>query len=285
MATRVLVTGANGQLAKTIQKNYGAVSKHTAFVFATREALDISNQLEVSSFFTQSQFDYCINCAAYTNVERAETDVDDALKINAEGVRNLAVSCKAHGVVLIHISTDYVFDGTENIPYSERDSTNPINQYGKSKLHGEHYIQELLTDYYIIRTSWLYSSFGKNFAKTISGKLKNDEHLNIITSETGTPTSCNDLAEFIMFIITNKPKAFGLYHFSATGATTWYGFAAHIAKQMGRETLVSSVAHYPMKAKRPPYSVLNNAKANHLMGKQFQWKSSVNKVVNALLQT
>ena len=284
MVTKILVTGANGQLGQTIQKKSKSTLKNMEFVFATREDLDISNPQQVTTFFKQYDFNYCINCAAYTNVELAETDVETAYKINAEGVRYLAESCEKHKTVLIHISTDYVFDGTKTKPYSEEDLTNPINQYGKSKLQGEHYIQQLLSDYYIIRTSWLYSAFGKNFAKTISNKLKNGNDLKVMTSETGTPTSCNDLAELILFLIEHNSQAFGLYHFSASGKTTWYGFASLIAEYIGKENLVTAVEHYPMKAKRPTYSVLDNTKANKLIGKKFQWQASVNEVLDELLK-
>lgn len=285
MISKILVTGANGQLAKTIEKNSHTKLSSAEFTFAAREELDISNREQVLSYFSENSFDYCINCAAYTNVELAETEPEDAFKINAEAVKTLAETCKENHVVLIHVSTDYVFDGSKTKPYSEEEETNPLNQYGKSKLQGEQHIKAILTDYFIIRTSWLYSAYGKNFAKTIAKKLQDNEALKIITSETGTPTSCEDLTDFILHIIENKSNAFGLYHFSATGSTTWYGFACQIAKKMDKPKLVSKIDSFPMKATRPKYSVLNNNKANNLLRKKFQWEKSVDSVVTKLLNS
>ncbi len=170
-------------------------------------------------------------------------------------------------------------------PYLEEDETNPLNQYGESKLKGEHYIKETLTNFFIIRTSWLYSPYGKNFAKTITSKLQKNEALKIVTSETGTPTSSLDLAEFILYLIKTKSKSFGLYHFSASGETTWHGFAVQIAEQMKKSELISKVDSFPMKAKRPKYSVLNNSKAFDLINKSFRWQTSVNRAISELLRS
>ncbi|MEM6516582.1 MAG: dTDP-4-dehydrorhamnose reductase, partial [Bacteroidota bacterium] len=228
MKLKVLVTGANGQLAKTIEQKSRQLKQSIDFHFLSKENLDISNVEKLSLFFGKNHFDYCVNCAAYTNVELAETEQETAYKVNAYAVKSLSENCQKFSIALIHISTDYVFDGLKSIPYLEIDQTNPLNIYGKSKLQGELYIKESLDDYFIIRTSWLYSEFGKNFAKTILNKLNADEPLKIITSETGTPTSCNDLAEFIIYLIENRIKKYGIYHFSASGSTTWHGFALKI---------------------------------------------------------
>jgi len=283
MKNRVLVTGANGQLAQTIAEKSNNSHKSIDFQFVSKQELDISDNAKLKRFFRENQFDYCINCAAYTNVELAETEVETAYKINAEGVKYLAENCKKYKIVLIHISTDYVFDGSKTEPYIETDKTNPLNSYGKSKLRGETFIENLLTDYFIIRASWLYSQFGKNFAKTILNKLKKEEPLKIITSETGTPTSCDDLAEFILHFIINRVSDFGLYHFSASGSTTWYGFAMQIAKKINKEHLVTKVETFPMKAKRPKYSVLSNQKAQNIIGRTFQWQDSVDRTVSCLI--
>ena len=282
MKAKVLVTGANGQLAKAIESISESYSDSVEFHFVSKNDLDISNNDAVTNFFKTHHFDYCINCAAYTNVELAEAEEEKAYQINADAVKALAENCKENEVVLIHISTDYVFDGSRTSPYSEHDQTNPLNIYGKSKLLGEQYVQEILNKYFIIRTSWLYSQFGKNFAKTISNKLESNNELEIITSETGTPTSCNDLAVFILYLIKNKVMDFGLYHFSASGFTTWYGFALLIGKKLGKEHLISKIDSFPMKAERPKYSVLDNKKAQTLIKKEFFWEESVSEVLSKL---
>ena len=196
---KVVVFGANGQLGKTI-KDFANTST-IEFHFFSRNDLDITDKNSLVNLFRDLSFHYCINCAAFTNVEAAETNTKDAFLINAEGAKNIAEVCETNHVKLIHISTDYVFDGNKTTPYSTTDKTNPINQYGKSKLQGELYIQELLKEHYIIRTSWLYSLHGKNFLKTIINKIDNDEVLNITTEQEGTPASCLDLVEFILHII------------------------------------------------------------------------------------
>ena len=168
MSTKVLVTGANGQLGSTIKELYSTNQDNIQFTFTTKAELDISNKNEIKKFFSKNNFDYCINCAAFTNVEQAEKTPEIAFKINAKAVKHLAKICKVTNTVLIHISTDYVFDGSKNEPYSELDIPNPINEYGKSKLLGEQYIQQILNSYFIIRTSWLYSKdFGYNFYRNL----------------------------------------------------------------------------------------------------------------------
>jgi len=283
MKNKVLVTGANGQLAKTVENKGKGLSESIEFCFVSKEDLDISNKEVVNAFFTNNQFDYCINCAAYTNVELAETEIEAAFKINAEGIKYVAENCRKYNIILIHISTDYVFDGSKSKPYTEGDDTNPLNVYGKSKLAGEAHIQDILTEYFIIRTSWLYSQFGKNFVKSIFNKLQNNESLKIVTSETGTPTSCNDLSEFIIYLIEQRITNFGIYHFSASGSTTWHGLALQIANEIGKEHLISKVDSFPMKAARPKYSVLNNKKAHGIIDKRFSWEDSVVKTVSELI--
>jgi len=283
MSIKILVTGAKGQLGQTFQKKAEKMKAKLEFVFVNREELDITNSEEINAVFKNNKFDYCINCAAYTNVEGAESEPEKAFEINAEAVKNLAEVCKTNTTVFIHISTDYVFDGSKTSPYNETDDTNPLNRYGASKLKGEQHIEQLLSQYFIIRTSWLYSPYGKNFAKSIVSKLQQNQDLKIITSETGTPTSCSDLADFVLYLVTNKINKYGMYHFSASGETTWYGFAQAIAKKMGKTSLVNPTDSFPVKAKRPKYSVLDNHKANTLIDIEVDWQASVNKVVEQLL--
>lgn len=285
MKTKVLVTGASGQLAQTIKKIYFKNKDNIHFTFVSKEELDITNLHSLSVFFSENRFNYCVNCAAYTNVEQAEEAIDLAFKINAEGVKNLAVLCKKEKVTLIHISTDYVFDGTKESPYTEIDKTNPINQYGKSKLKGEEYISKTLKEHYIIRTSWLYSAYSKNFAKTIINKIKENADLKITIAETGTPTSCIDLAKVIYSIIKLESVPYGIYHYSNEGEATWYDFAVEIAKSFNdyNETKITSVASFKTKAMRPKYSVLNKNKIlTEIKADNDNWKIALLKVINII---
>lgn len=262
MKTKVLVTGANGQLAKTIYELYNKNNDDIQFVFVCKNQLDITNFELVSNFFSANNFNYCINCAAYTNVEQAEDFIDLAFKINAEAVKNLAFICKENNITLIHISTDYVFDGKKRTPYLETDETNPVNEYGKSKLMGEQYISNILKEHFIIRTSWLYSSYGKNFVKTIVSKIKEDADLKITIAETGTPTSCIDLSCFLNTIIKTKSNNYGIYHFSNNGIATWYDLALEIAKSIPsyNQNKLTKLKAYKTKAERPKYSVMSKNK-------------------------
>lgn len=280
----ILVTGANGQLAKTIREHYSNKKDEINLKFVSKQDLDITNKNDIDSLFLNGKFDFCINCAAYTNVEAAESDKDQAYKVNAIAVEYLALACKKYNTKLIHISTDYVFDGKSHIPYKETDQTNPINEYGKSKLFGEELIQKILTEYFIIRTSWLYSSYGNNFVKTIINKILDNNPLNITTTQTGTPTSCVDLADFIFKIITLKEPSYGIYHFSASNEATWYSFATQIASSFNEYELdnITPVGFFPTKAARPEYSVLDNSKAQKIIDKKIQWEDSVDKVVDDL---
>lgn len=285
MKIRALVTGANGQLGLTIREIYKN-DPTLDFVFATKQELDITTNQVLETFFESQKFDYCINCAAYTNVEKAEEDIDLAFKINTEGAKNLAQQCKKHGIILIHISTDYVFDGNKQIPYSEVDVPNPINQYGKSKLAGENYIREILKEYFIIRTSWLYSKHGHNFLKTIIQKIGDKSPLKITTSQKGTPTSCADLTGFIFHLIKSKTSNFGIYHYSALGETTWYDYALQICKHFKAYDCkkIEAVKTFESKAKRPNYSILDNTKALRVSNKRVLWEESVDKTVRALIK-
>jgi len=229
----VLVLGASGQLGKCIKK-LAEKEDNIDWLFMDSSEIDITSNCDLQACFNSKQIDYCINCAAYTNVEKAESEKEKAFLINADAVKNLALICKENSTVPIHISTDYVFDGKADQSYLETDATNPLNVYGASKLKGEAYIQEILHEYFIFRTSWLYSEFGHNFFKTILNKAEEGAKLNITTAQKGTPTNANDLAELILKLILEKNTKFGLYHFSNAGETTWYGFAKAILKASGK---------------------------------------------------
>ena len=253
---KVLVTGAEGQLGKCIQKIAGNFPNLKCF-FKDSSALDITNEEEVNTVFDQTNPDFCINAAAYTNVEEAERNPGKAYLVNALGVRNIAKAAKKYGVTLVHISTDYVFDGEKDGPYLAADSPNPINAYGKSKYTGEQEIQQYMDHYYIIRTSWLYSEFGHNFYKSILKKARQGTSLSVTDAEVGCPTNANHLAAYLLELLTT-PKDYGIYHFTDGVAMTWYQFAATILKENGLEGQIELVKdnNYRTFARRPRNSAL-----------------------------
>ncbi|MBP2833872.1 dTDP-4-dehydrorhamnose reductase [Aquimarina sp. U1-2] len=281
---KVLITGSNGQLGqclKKIEKDYPTLDMY----FTDSKALDITQKDQIDKVFSGRKFDFVVNCAAFTNVERAEKESERAFLINAEGVKNLAELCREHGAVLIHISTDYVFDGRKGAPYTEEDIPNPINEYGKSKLEGEKYVQEILEKYFIIRTSWLYSEFGNNFFTTILKKSKSEKKLKVTMAETGTPTNANDLANFILHIINLNSSKYGIYHFSSLGKATWYDFAEEILRLSGKlDTIkLEKTDNYPTFARRPKYSVLDKKKFHEISNLNIsKWPVSLRKLLKSL---
>ena len=263
MSLNVLVTGANGQLGKTLQKLCKENEDNIKFTFATKKELDITNTDQVKKYFLNNTFNYCINCAAFTNVEQAEKTPDIAFNINAEAVKNLAKACKKVNTILIHVSTDYVFDGEKESPYTELDTPNPINQYGKSKLLGEQHIQDILKHFFIIRTSWLYSKeFGHNFYKTILDKTSTEKELFITDAQIGCPTDTVNLSRYIYKLIQSRSCDFGIKHFCDTKSMTWYGFAKQILIENGLESKIKLVKakKYHTFARRPKNSSLSNSK-------------------------
>lgn len=289
----ILVTGANGQLGKCFQKQAVDYSGFN-FLFASSTELDITSKEKINSFFKEQKIDYCINCAAYTNVEKAESEPEKAFLVNAEAVKKLVEICKEHEVVLFHFSTDYVFDGTKDEPYSEEDKTNPLNVYGASKLKGEKYIQEILDNYFIFRTSWLYSEFGHNFYKTILKKTETfakatasegekDVVLKITEEQTGTPTNANDLASAVLKTIARGNRNYGLYHYANLGETTWYGFAKAILENSGKLNNVNLQASnaYKTIAPRPEHSVLSKHKSTVKLKLNIPfWEESLKRLMN-----
>lgn len=274
---KVLVTGANGQLGKCLQKQSKKLLE-IEFLFETSQTLNITSEEALNSFFNTHQPDFCVNCAAYTNVEAAESEEKLAFQVNSEAVKSLSKHCKTHHTKLIHISTDYVFDGLKLSPYFETDSENPINVYGASKLQGEVMISEHMEQFFILRTSWLYSEFGHNFFNTILKKADERADLNITTEQIGTPTNANDLAGFILNLIQVNSNAFGLYHYSNQGEATWYDFARLILEEKHLEEKVNLKAtfSYPTKAKRPKFSVLDKSKAEKTFKTKIpHWRESL----------
>lgn len=274
---KVLVTGASGQLGRCLQKQSEKFPE-IEFLFETSQTLNITSEEALSSFFKTNQPDFCVNCAAYTNVEAAESEEELVFQVNSEAVKFLSKQCKTHNTKLIHISTDYVFDGLRFSPYSEKESENPINIYGASKLQGETMISEHLDQFFILRTSWLYSEFGHNFFNTILKKAEDRADLNITTEQIGTPTNANDLAEFILNLIQTNSNAFGLYHYSNQGEATWYDFARLILEENGLENEVklNATFSYPTKAKRPKFSVLDKSKVENTFKIEIpHWRESL----------
>ncbi len=258
---KVLVTGAFGQLGQALQE-VASTASSVEFIFTDSTTLDITDAKKVKSFFESHSFDYCVNCAAYTAVDQAEMEQEKAYLVNVTGVQHLAENCQKHEVVLIQISTDYVFDGTTKTPYKEEDTPNPINYYGFTKLRAEQIIQEKLKQYFIIRTSWLYGKSGNNFVKTMLKLATIKKEIKVVDDQIGSPTNAKDLAKFIMHLVTTKNESYGIYHFSNQGQTNWYGFAKEIFNLNNSKVSVIPVSSvdYLTRTKRPIYSVLNTNK-------------------------
>jgi len=281
----ILVTGANGQLAsciKEIEKLYEGLS----IIYTDRQELDICDLNRVDAFFKSNpKIDYCINCAAYTAVDKAETEVDKVFEINATGPKNLAIVCSEHNTILIQISTDFVFDGQKAKPYKELDIPNPINVYGASKLQGEVEIQKTLENYFIIRTSWLYSAYGNNFMKTMLKLADTSDQIKVVSDQIGSPTYAGDLAEVILNIINSSNKSFGLYHYSSEGVASWYDFTKAIFEESKKEIKINPIetAVYPTTAKRPVYSVMDKSKIKSTMEIEIpHWRETISNSVNYL---
>ncbi|MCX7953697.1 MAG: dTDP-4-dehydrorhamnose reductase [Bacteroidales bacterium] len=263
--TTVLVTGANGQLGSEL-KILSKTNNDLKFIFTDIDELNITDIRALKNFFNNSEkIHFLINAAAYTMVDKAEKEKKIASKVNVEGVNNLAKICTNYKIHLIHISSDYVFDGNTNIPYNEESPTNPINYYGQTKLESE---TEALrnNDTIIIRTSWLYSEFGNNFVKTILKKAQQTDTINVVIDQIGTPTYALDLAEVIIKIITysieNKTFKRGIYNYSNEGLCSWFDFAYEIINYFNLPCKVIPIlsSEYPTPAKRPSYSVLSKNK-------------------------
>lgn len=257
----VLVTGASGQLGQSLQ----FIASHypeMQFIFATSQDLDITNQERVASFFEKNKINFCINTAAYTAVDKAESESEKAHLVNVIGPRNLAIACQQQDATLIHISTDFVFDGNANTPYSEADATNPIGVYGQTKLEGEKVVIQNCEKHFIIRTSWVYSPFGNNFMKTMLRLAQDRSELNVVSDQIGTPTNAVDLAKAILTIVQSKKESYGVYNFSNEGICSWYDFAVEIFKQNNINIQVNPIptSAYPTPAQRPQYSVLDKSK-------------------------
>ena len=277
----LLVTGSDGQLGREFQEIASHYPDFT-FLFANSKRLDITDQQAVSDFFETNNIDYCINCAAYTQVDQAETDQELAYAVNVTGVANLAAACKEQNAILIHISTDFVFDGSQTRPYTEIDIPNPINYYGKTKYLGEQEIAKTLSNHYIIRTSWLYGKKGANFVKTILQLAKEKESLTVVNNQFGAPTNTEDLAKFILYLIQNSFD-FGIYHFSnrTENQVSWYDFAKEILKLQKKTIPLLATNQKFGGVARPNYSVMSLEKTTRTNFRISHWKKSLEKYIKS----
>lgn len=254
---KVLVTGAEGMLGQDlcpILENEGYEVVETNI-----NTLDITDELAVMRVLTEESPDFVIHCAAYTNVDKAEEDLENAAKVNAKGTENLAKACAKLNITILYISTDYVFDGTKTEPYTPDDKPNPINNYGLTKFQGEEAIRKYCSKYYIARTSWLYGHHGRNFVETMIS-LKDKEVLKVVDDQRGCPTWTVELSNGIVKLLAGND--YGTYHVCGSGETTWYGFAKEIFTQLGLNVNLQpcTTAEFPRPAKRPAYSVMDNKK-------------------------
>ncbi|MDR1348349.1 MAG: dTDP-4-dehydrorhamnose reductase [Prevotellaceae bacterium] len=285
---KILVTGSNGQLGSELQK-LSVKNHYNQYVFTDFDELDITDINAVKAFFTEYKPDFLINCAAYTAVDKAESDYAKAMLINADAVANLADSCKICNTAFFHISTDYVFDGEKASPYTESDSPNPVSAYGKTKLLGE---QNALAyrKTIVIRTSWLYSTFGNNFVKTMLRLGSEHKKVRVVADQTGSPTYAEDLAAALLKIIEKiienpenmKP---GIYNFANEGQCSWYDFAKEIMKLGNKNCTVEAIstAEYPTAAQRPHYSLLSTEKIKNTYYVDVpHWQTSLQRCINQL---
>lgn len=282
----VLVTGAGGQLGQALKAAATAYS-NLEFYFADSATADITNTEELEAIFKKVQPQFCINAAAYTAVDKAESEPEKAYAINVTGAANLADLCKEHNTVLLHVSTDFVFNGNKQTPYTEQDTPDPQSVYGHTKLEGEIAIQRMLNKYYIIRTSWVYSQYGHNFMKTMLRLATERNTLSVVNDQTGTPTNANDLAEVLIKIVNHainnpdKPE-FGIYNFSNEGQCTWYDFAKKIFEvyKITIDLQPIGTAQYPTPARRPVYSVMDKEKIQNVFNLTIPlWTNSLKKVM------
>lgn len=273
----ILITGSSGQLGSELKE---MASLHPRFkaVFFTRAELPIEDAAAVQRTFAQAKPDFVINCAAYTAVDKAETEKDTAFAVNATAVGILAKTAKEVGAKFLHVSTDYVFDGTNEQPLKEDDLVSPVNFYGETKRRGEEEAVKQNPDCIIIRTAWVYSAHGKNFVKTMLRLMAERESINVVADQWGSPTYAADLAKTILQIVESERWQPGIYHFSNQGVINWAQFAEEIGRQSGSRCAVSFITtdQYPTPAKRPAYSVLDNTKISDTYGIMPKpWKESL----------
>ena len=276
-----LITGANGQLGTELC--YLMDDMELKYEATTLDNLDITDQQQVFETLRRVQPSHIIHCAAYTAVDKAEDEGRDLnYKVNVDGTRYLAAAAKELGIPLVYISTDYVFDGNlTDGEYLVDSDTNPMNEYGKAKLQGEEVVRDLLSDYYIIRTSWVFGKYGHNFVYTMRRLAKERTQLTIVNDQYGRPTWTRTLAEFVVFLLQNQ-SPYGIYHLSNDDACTWYEFAREILKDTDVEVLPVTSAEFPQKAYRPKHSVMSLEKAKRLGFTIPTWRDALQQFLSSL---
>lgn len=274
---KILVTGANGQLGNEL-RNLLETEIPGCTLYTDRDELDLTDAKAVDAFILDNEITHIVNCAAYTAVDRAEEEKLACSAVNCDAVKNLAMAADANGVKVIHISTDYVFDGTNHRPYRESDKVNPISQYGTTKRKGETALLALAPESIIIRTAWLYSSYGNNFVKTMLRLADSQEEVRVISDQIGTPTYARDLAVAILKILTSHQWVSGIYHFTNEGAASWYDFAHAIFRIAGKKVKLTPIPteDYPTLAIRPAYSILDRSRIKATYGVEIpHWEESL----------
>ncbi|MGL4109263.1 dTDP-4-dehydrorhamnose reductase [Clostridium sp. LP20] len=281
---KILVTGGKGQLANEIRTIIESGKSEIGIVqldnceamFVDVDELDITNIIKVKEYFRDIKPNVVINCAAFTNVDACEEDVDAAFKVNTLGARNLAIACEEVNAKLLHVSTDYVFSGVGSSPNKEFEETIPNSVYGTTKLMGENYVKEFCSKYYIVRTAWLYGYNGNNFVYTMMKLAKNNTSIKVVNDQKGNPTNANDLAHHILKII--NTEEYGLYHCTGNGECSWYDFAKKIIELSGEECVVNpcTTEEFPRPAKRPKYSSLDNMMLRCTVGDEMRdWETAI----------
>lgn len=269
---KILITGADGMLGQDLS----AVLEDEGYevIETNQKTLDITDFKQAEKVLNKHNPDILIHCAAYTDVDGAEENLETATKINVYGTENIAKICAEKGIILVYISTDYVFDGKKREPYLPTDTTNPLNNYGKTKLEGEKIVQKYCKKFYIIRTSWLYGHYGKNFVETMIS-LADKTELKVVDDQIGCPTWTIELSNGISDLLDEMPE-FGIYHICSSGQTSWYGFAEEIFKLIGKKVNLKpcKTQEFPRPAKRPEYSVMDNN------GVCRNWKSALKDYIN-----
>ncbi len=282
----ILITGCNGQLGTELQK-IALNDQHHQWLFTDIDTLDICNKTAVEECFVKNGIDACINCAAYTAVDKAEDEPELATLVNSFAPKVLAEACKNHDALLIHISTDYVFGGDAHEPYKVDDPINPQSVYGSTKAEGERLIRESGCNYMIVRTAWLYSSVGKNFVKTMLMLGETKEGINVVADQRGCPTWAHDLAFALVALLdkNGKNEIHETFHFTNEGQITWHDFATAIMEIGGKQCKVNPITteQYPTKAKRPAYSVLDLSKIKEFAGIEIpDWRKSLEQCIDEL---
>ena len=280
----ILVTGVNGQLGCALR--LASAESHHRYIFTDIEELDITSATAIEEFFRREKVDIVVNCAAYTAVDLAEENEAKADEINHKAVALLADACRRHNATLIHISTDYIFSGKADTPYREESAPAPLNAYGRTKLAGERAIAESGCRSIVIRTSWLYSEYGKNFVKKMLSLMASRSEVRVVADQMGTPTYAGDLARAITYIIdSGQSERLGVYHYSNMGECSWYEFAVEIARLRGIDCTVTpcTTADYPTTATRPQYSVLDKRKSIATFGLTIpEWRESLRHCIENL---